>query len=315
MDGLENGESMMRCPACQRDIPANQPICPHCGARMEGAGTIPVPGEPASLASDNTNRRIRLWGRGLVGVGLALLLATLHPPLLPYLGGIILLATASLVVGLALLRKARPKPTFKPWERPKRYGDALALFGVIWALLPHNMSAPLGLAMIVIGLALRLAYVGSSETQWRYVPHVMVMVGLLGGGYIVMMWMDTMKMEPLRARQSEARTNLGGVYVAEKAFFEEHKRYGTFEEIGYTFASKTNRYTYRIDVSGKPGTVIPANKGEVAPDNTKVPAGFSATRFTATATANIDSDTTIDQWHVNDAKQGLQQADVDDATD
>lgn len=34
--------------------------------------------------------------------------------------------------------------------------------------------------------------------------------------------------------------------------------------------------------------------------------------FTATATGNIDTDETVDQWHVNDIKQNLGSADVDD---
>jgi len=135
-----------------------------------------------------------------------------------------------------------------------------------------------------------------------------------------------------RSPQSEARTNLSGIYVSEMAFYEEHKRYGTFEEIGVVFVG-SHRYTYRIDRSGAPGTVIPPRHGgrrnthsgprdeplticPPAPDNTVVQAGISpdGQHFTATATGNLDWDTTIDQWHVNDAKQGLQQADVNDVT-
>jgi Tfp pilus assembly protein PilE len=81
-----------------------------------------------------------------------------------------------------------------------------------------------------------------------------------------------------KARQAEARTNLGGLYVSETVFHEEKKRYGTFEEIGFTLGGtssgtcKTCRYTYRIDTSGKPGTVISAGVGLGAtPDNTKIP--------------------------------------------
>jgi len=121
-----------------------------------------------------------------------------------------------------------------------------------------------------------------------------------------------------RSVQSEARTNLGGILVSETAFYEEHKRYGsTFEEIGFSLPGKTNRYTYRIDVSGKPGTIIPAGRGEVTPDNSVVQAGISpdGQHFIATATANLDCDATIDQWHVNDAKCCLTQADVNDVSD
>jgi hypothetical protein len=58
--------------------------------------------------------------------------------------------------------------------------------------------------------------------------------------------------------------------------------------------------------------VINAGIGTVTPDNTVVAAASSGTGFTATATANLDNDPTIDQWHVNDIKQNLQAADTDD---
>ncbi|OLB56492.1 MAG: hypothetical protein AUI03_03880 [Nitrospirae bacterium 13_2_20CM_2_62_8] len=52
-----------------------------------------------------------------------------------------------------------------------------------------------------------------------------------------------------RARQSEGRTNLGGIFVSETAYLGETGRYGSFQEIGFTLASATNRYTYRGPVN------------------------------------------------------------------
>ncbi|MGH7146800.1 MAG: hypothetical protein ACREI9_02515 [Nitrospiraceae bacterium] len=134
---------------------------------------------------------------------------------------------------------------------------------------------------------------------WKSSLGLVAIIGILAAIAIPMFT----QMEP-RSRQSEARTNLGGIYgaggdiyAAEMAYYQKHKRYGTFDEIGFTLAQKPHRYTYRIDVSGKPGTVIPASSGQVTPDNTVVAAGFSATGFTATATANIDGDPVLDQWH------------------
>jgi hypothetical protein len=46
-----------------------------------------------------------------------------------------------------------------------------------------------------------------------------------------------------------------------------------------------------------------------------VAAASSGTSFTATATGNLDDDPTIDQWHVNDQKEGLKRPDVEDAPD
>jgi prepilin-type N-terminal cleavage/methylation domain-containing protein len=48
-----------------------------------------------------------------------------------------------------------------------------------------------------------------------------------------------------KSRQSEAKTNLGAIFVAETAYLSENSRYGSFSEIGYALAGSTNRYTYR----------------------------------------------------------------------
>ncbi|TAJ26017.1 MAG: prepilin-type N-terminal cleavage/methylation domain-containing protein [Nitrospirae bacterium] len=127
-----------------------------------------------------------------------------------------------------------------------------------------------------------------------------------------------------QARQAEAKSNLSGIFVAETAFFGENSRFSGFQEIGFSLAGSTNRYTYRsmttTVVGGvvTPGTIatdtINAGIGTVAPDNTVVPAASSGMGFTATATANLDNDPTIDQWHVNDIKQNLQNPDTNDVT-
>jgi hypothetical protein len=40
-----------------------------------------------------------------------------------------------------------------------------------------------------------------------------------------------------KSRQSEAKTNLGAVFVGETAYFSENSRYGSFSEIGYALAA------------------------------------------------------------------------------
>ena len=39
-----------------------------------------------------------------------------------------------------------------------------------------------------------------------------------------------------KSRQSEAKTNLGAIFVAETAYLSENSRYGSFSEIGYALA-------------------------------------------------------------------------------
>lgn len=123
-----------------------------------------------------------------------------------------------------------------------------------------------------------------------------------------------------KTRQSEAKTNLAGIFVAQTSYFGEQSRYSNFSDIGFAIAAASNRYTYRAQQTTVAGGVISpgaiqilnASIGTITPENTVTPAASSGTGFTATATANLDNDPTIDQWHVNDIKQNLQTPDTED---
>lgn len=130
-----------------------------------------------------------------------------------------------------------------------------------------------------------------------------------------------------KSRQTEAKTNLGAIFVAETSYFGEQSRFGSFQEIGYALAGASNRYTYRspttggnagsggavnVDILNPPAPLPATAENTVWPSNASTAAG--ALGFTATATGNLDNDATPDQWHVNDIKQNLQQADTDDVT-
>jgi type IV pilus assembly protein PilA len=127
----------------------------------------------------------------------------------------------------------------------------------------------------------------------------------------------------VQTRQAEAKTNLAGIFVAELAYYGENARFGSFNEIIYSLIGPSNRYTYR---SGAPGAAGGASTntenidlhssttGVVTPEDSVAPARNSLFGFTATATANLDGDATIDQWHVNDLKSNLQNADVNDVS-
>jgi len=135
-----------------------------------------------------------------------------------------------------------------------------------------------------------------------------------------------------KSRQSEARTNLGAVFVSETSYFGEQARYGSFSEIGYALAGTSNRYTYRSPAllgngpsSSSAGVdfipcALPAACAGSPPSDAApaVPSGASSVPatigFTASAVANIDTDATIDGWSVNDQKGGLQVAVPDDVT-
>ena len=126
-----------------------------------------------------------------------------------------------------------------------------------------------------------------------------------------------------RSRQSEARTNLGAVFVSEVAYFGENNMYSSFNTIGYTLAGATNRYTYRSPAAAGNGAstnnqgtdLFATNAGSAVAGGTieaeagvvtsaaQLPVGGVAGQFTATATGNADGDATLDHWYINDVKQ------------
>ena len=122
----------------------------------------------------------------------------------------------------------------------------------------------------------------------------------------------------MQSQQSEAKTNLAGIFVAQYSYFAEAVRFSSMTEIGFTLAGTTNRYTYRTHATDTTGAdigvvVLNAQQGTVQPENTVVASGSTNLSFTATATANLDNDATVDQWHINDRRQDLSLADTNDA--
>lgn len=97
-----------------------------------------------------------------------------------------------------------------------------------------------------------------------------------------------------RARQSEAKVNLKAFFTAAKGYFAEYGAYQC-EDCGYQPEAK-NRYTYSLSSTKTYAATDTAN-------NTCVPAAKgvqTASAFTATAAANIDADTSCDEWRIND---------------
>ena len=151
---------------------------------------------------------------------------------------------------------------------------------------------------------------------------LMMVVGIIG--ILASIVIPTFMMYQARARTSEAKATLGAIYTGEIVYFTEEGRYGSLGEIRYVLTG-TNRYTYRTGAAGvagggnanvtTPGALAQdtANAifGTVEVEGTTV-AMISATGFTATAVANIDGDSTIDRWHVNDLRRDLQNADSND---
>ncbi|MGH7166386.1 MAG: type IV pilin protein [Nitrospiraceae bacterium] len=122
-----------------------------------------------------------------------------------------------------------------------------------------------------------------------------------------------------QSRQSEAKQNLGSIYVAQWSFFADAIRFGSSTQIGFAISGATNRYTYRThstDTSGADTGEVALNAGvgTVEAEFAAIPAASTNMGFTATAAANLDNDLILDQWHVNDRKGGILSPDSNDAT-
>ena len=152
---------------------------------------------------------------------------------------------------------------------------------------------------------------------------LMMVTGIIG--ILASIAIPTFMQYQARARTSEARATLGAIYTGEVVYFTENVRYGSLGEIRYVLTG-TNRYTYRTGAAGIAGggnanvatpgltqDTFNANLGTVEAEGAPLSMN-SGTGFTATAAANLDADPTVDRWHVNDLRQGLQIADSNDVS-
>ncbi|MGE5699607.1 MAG: type IV pilin protein [Deltaproteobacteria bacterium] len=108
-----------------------------------------------------------------------------------------------------------------------------------------------------------------------------------------------------KSKQSEAKTNLKGIYTAETGYFGENNAYSGFNAANWEPVG-TSRYHYTLT-----GAVTGATSLEKGADLTGFTAvwtgnggetpGLAASTFTAGAVGNIDSDTNTDCWIINDA--------------
>ncbi len=109
-----------------------------------------------------------------------------------------------------------------------------------------------------------------------------------------------------KARQSEAKVNLGGIFTAATSTMVA--QYGTYAitsigNLGF-LVSGTPRYSYWFAVSGT-ATAISGGSTATTPCNVTVaPAEVAASTsaFTAAARGNADGDAACDDWTIDDAR-------------
>jgi len=107
-----------------------------------------------------------------------------------------------------------------------------------------------------------------------------------------------------KARQSEAKVGLGGIFTTATSYFAENGSFtATSSALGYAPAgSPKYSFLYNGTINtGATSTQCPAGSWVNGSPSTPVPTG-SATGFTAGAIGNIDGDTTCDEWAINDIR-------------
>ena len=104
-----------------------------------------------------------------------------------------------------------------------------------------------------------------------------------------------------KARQSEAKVGLGGMFTSATAYFAENNSYLAPDQalLGYS-PSGSPKYnfwynSFALTPAGSSGTC--ASSAPASPIGTT-----TATGFTAAATGNIDGDPTCDEWTMDDTR-------------
>ena len=105
-----------------------------------------------------------------------------------------------------------------------------------------------------------------------------------------------------KAKQSEAKQNLGSIFTCEVAYFGENNEYGdTFGLINWAPEGE-RMYNYWLEndsFTATKGSTDDCDGTADAVDATAV----ETTAWTCSATANIDSDDTCDGWSIDDTKE------------
>jgi prepilin-type N-terminal cleavage/methylation domain-containing protein len=133
---------------------------------------------------------------------------------------------------------------------------------------------------------------------------LMIVVGIIG--ILASLAIPNFMMFMAKAKQAEAKGNLGAIYTCQISYFSIANTFAgasgadgqnAFELINFTPLAGMNRYAYLLDDNA----IIPA---KFPLDLSALPAGVlsSAKGFTAIAAGNIDNDAFLDTWYVNDVQ-------------
>ena len=100
-----------------------------------------------------------------------------------------------------------------------------------------------------------------------------------------------------KSKQSEAKTNLKGIFTSETAYFGEANSYGDFSTIGFALAGDTAKvYKFKVFSEVIGNAAVTWADGSTAPG---LSGSYPYSFFTCAAAGNIDSDPTLDYWYIN----------------
>jgi type IV pilus assembly protein PilA len=104
-----------------------------------------------------------------------------------------------------------------------------------------------------------------------------------------------------KSKQSEAKTNLGGIFTAETAYFAEQNAFANLGTISWAPVG-TAKYRYTTDAAAGTGDMGAALTFDAWVTATPIIAATTPPAFTAGAQGNIDTDALLDQWTINDVR-------------
>jgi len=108
-----------------------------------------------------------------------------------------------------------------------------------------------------------------------------------------------------KSKQSEAKTNLKAIFTAETSYFGEENTFGYLAAVNYIPVGTPSKmiYAFSVDQGEAPPTVgaaPPAGADWTNCGLTDADGDGKYESFSAAANGNIDNDTDVDIWYIND---------------
>jgi len=107
-----------------------------------------------------------------------------------------------------------------------------------------------------------------------------------------------------KSKQSEAKTNLKAIFTAETSYFGEENTFGPLLTVNYQPIGTPSKMIYAFSVDGGTtivGAAAPTGSSWTNSDLTDSDSDGKFESFSAAANGNIDNDTDVDIWYINDA--------------